>query len=305
MPFWKPGTYEMISLKYAGKTVTIVDVQSSTMYASMPTLTPEQLAALPESMRQSMQGLKTASIVTVQFADGTKADTGALPVTAATFSTYLKLLPDDANNAPSGNAASSFVSANVAPAPTPAASSIPMISASAVHAATQGEGKNHWVYLMDGGEGAPQLTPKVAYVELLMPEAILAEKSASAKSQFLPYEPEEEDEQSALTILAHGGVGETIQDGCTPITRVVLLSSEAGGVVKEATTSDPVAQTWRNGFGAANQCDDLRTKFTLDDVRAVKTAAKDGEFYVAVFSGSVKTRIYKVKKKHQAKLSLQ
>jgi hypothetical protein len=305
IPFWKPGTYEMIPLKYAGKTVTIVNVQPSTMYAGMPTMTPEQLAAMPEAMRQSMEGLKTASIVTVQFADGTKADTGALPVTALTLSSFLKLLPDDANNTPSDSANSSSIPASGAPAQAPTASSIPLISATEVRAAIQGEGKNHWVNLMAGGEGSPQITPKIAYIELLMPEAILAEKSASARSQFLPYDPKEEDEQHALTIFAYGGAGETIQDGCISITRVVRLSSETGGIVKEAFVSDSAAETWRNGFGASNQCDSIWTKFTFEDVSAVKAAAKDGEFYVAVFSGSVKLKVYKVKKKHQTKLSLQ
>jgi hypothetical protein len=41
------------------------------------------------------------------------------------------------------------------------------------------------------------------------------------------------------------------------------------------------------------------------DVRKVKAAAPNGEFLVAVFAGSVNTKSYKIKKKHQSKLGLQ
>jgi hypothetical protein len=36
----------------------------------------------------------------------------------------------------------------------------------------------------------------------------------------------------------------------------------------------------------------------------VKVAAPNGEFLVAVFAGSVNTKMYKVKKKHLSKLEL-
>jgi hypothetical protein len=39
-------------------------------------------------------------------------------------------------------------------------------------------------------------------------------------------------------------------------------------------------------------------------VQKVKAAAPDGEFLVAVFSGAVNTKMYKIKKKHQSKLGL-
>jgi len=66
-----------------------------------------------------------------------------------------------------------------------------------------------------------------------------------------------------------------------------------------------LAETWRNSFGATNECQALRAKFLLDDVRKVKAAAPNGEFFVAVFSGSINTKMYKIKKKHQSKLSLE
>ena len=75
--------------------------------------------------------------------------------------------------------------------------------------------------------------------------------------------------------------------------------------MKEAYLSEPLSETWRNNFGATNECQALRAKFSLDDVRRVRDAAPNGEFLVAVFSGSVNTKMYKIKKKHQSKLALE
>jgi hypothetical protein len=109
----------------------------------------------------------------------------------------------------------------------------------------------------------------------------------------------------SLMAVAQGYAGKTITEGCTSITRVVLLSDPSGRVVKEAYLSEPLEEAWRNNLGASNRCQALRVKFSLNDVRQVKAAAPNGEFIVAVFSGSVNTKMYKVKKKHQSKLGLE
>src|SRR5258708_6973519 len=89
MPFYQPGTYQQIPKTYAGQTVTIIEVKPSTMFAMMPTLTASQMASLPPQSQQAIENTKTASIIVVQFQDGTKADTGAMPVTASPLPTYL------------------------------------------------------------------------------------------------------------------------------------------------------------------------------------------------------------------------
>jgi hypothetical protein len=94
MPFYQPGTYQQIPKTYAGQTVTIIEVKPSTMFATMPNLTASEMASLPPQSRQAIENTKTASTIVVQFQDGTKADTGAMPVMASTFPTYLELLPD-------------------------------------------------------------------------------------------------------------------------------------------------------------------------------------------------------------------
>jgi hypothetical protein len=309
MPFYQPGTYQPIPNTYAGQTVTIIGVAPSTMYAAMPKLTTKQMASLPPQSRENIENVQNASTLIVQFADGTKADTGALPVMPSTLPSYLELVPDQ-----------SLANVQTAKSPTPVSDSLPppadpthvpviqptdMLSDDQVQQAINGSGKGHWTYIMDGGSGAPGLTPLIASITLYMPEAILGFQSASAKSQFLKYLPSDEDKRKSLVIFAHGSAGSTISEGCTSITRIVLLSDPSGRVVKEAYLSEPSTEVWRNGYGATNQCEDLRAKFSLEDVHKIKSAAPDGEFYVAVFSGAVNTKTYKIKKKFQSKLALE
>jgi hypothetical protein len=175
------------------------------------------------------------------------------------------------------------------------------LSPEEIQRAIRGEGKDHWIEIEDMGLTAANGsgTPRIL---LFMPEAVLASQSESAKKQFLTYEPTSEEKRRSLMISAHGFVGKTAREGCASVTRVILLSDPSGGVVKEAYLSEPLNETRQNGVRAAH-CQALRTKFTLDDVQKVKAAAPDGEFLVAVFSGTVNT-MYKIKKKHQAKLAL-
>ena len=101
MPFYEPGTYRAISKAYAGQTVTIIDVKPSAMYPGMPTLTVGQMASLLPELRQSFENVRNAATVVVLFADGTKADTGAMPIMPSTLSSYLEVIPDQTATAAS------------------------------------------------------------------------------------------------------------------------------------------------------------------------------------------------------------
>ena len=180
----------------------------------------------------------------------------------------------------------------------------PLLSDDEVKLGLSGKAKDHWVLIEDMGLMAAQGN-QVPRIILYMPEAVLAMRTESAKKQFTQYVPVEEDKKRSLMIVAQGYAGKTIAEGCTSITRVVLLSDPSGGVVQEAYLSEPLGETWRNGFGASNQCQALRAKFSLADVHKVRAAAPNGEFLVAVFAGSVNTKMYKVKKKHQSKLGFE
>ncbi len=110
MPFYQPGTYRQIPNTYAGQTVTIIEVKSSTMFTAMPNLTEKQMASLPAESRANIENVRNAATIVVQFADGTKADTGAMPVMPSMLSSYLELIPDSATSssiaAPSDSGAS-------------------------------------------------------------------------------------------------------------------------------------------------------------------------------------------------------
>jgi hypothetical protein len=60
-----------------------------------------------------------------------------------------------------------------------------------------------------------------------------------------------------------------------------LLSDKAGTVVVEAVSQQPIAETWRNGFGATSSCTSLISRFPLADVKKVQNAK--GEFMIATF----------------------
>jgi hypothetical protein len=120
-------------------------------------------------------------------------------------------------------------------------------------------------------------------ISLYMPDAVLAIQSSSAKKQHTQYTPSEEEKRRALMIVAEGYAGKTITEGCTSITRIVLLSDPSGGIVEEAYLSEPLDETWHNNFGARNHCQALRAKFSLDAVRRVRAGARNGEFLRGCF----------------------
>jgi hypothetical protein len=301
VPFYEPGTYKMIPNTYAGQAVTIIAFKP----ISVPrTLTAQQLDRLGAQARAMIEDAQNSGTVVVQFADGTKADTGV--VLPSLLGNYLELLePVPAASTPAAGSSNIAAGGGVA-APSTRAVTQPRpdeLSAEEVRAAVGGAGKNHYVVIEDMGLFAAQ-GAQVPKITLYMPDAVLAIRSESARKQFIRYEPEEEERRRAMMVVAYGYVAQYAPGGCDSITRVVLLSDAAGQVVEEPYLSEPLSQTWRNAFGATTHCQALRVKFSLDSVRRVKAAAPNGEFLVAVFAGSVNTKMYKVKKKHQSKLEL-
>jgi hypothetical protein len=111
VPFYQPGTYQTIPNIYAGQTVTIIEVKPSAMFASIPKLTAGQMASLPSQSRENIENVRNASILVVQFADGTKADTGAMPVMPSNLPSYLEIVGDPVASGPA-------VIASVAPTTT-------------------------------------------------------------------------------------------------------------------------------------------------------------------------------------------
>jgi hypothetical protein len=246
-----------------------------------------------------MMDQQKAALLVLQFEDGAKLDTCA-PIGPKKLSEYLEIVPGQTLEPVPQTKTGASSAATPTPPSTQTANLLPDDE---VKLALSGRGRDHAVPIEDMGIMAAQGN-QAPIITLYMPEAILAMRSESAKKQFIQYEPSEEDKRRSLTIVARGYAGKTITEGCTSITRVILLSDPSGAIMKEAYLSEPLEETWKNNFGATNHCQALWTKFSLDDVHKVKAAAPKGEFFVAVFAGTVNTKTYKIKKKHQSKLVL-
>ncbi|MBZ5525626.1 MAG: PEGA domain-containing protein [Acidobacteriia bacterium] len=187
-----------------------------------------------------------------------------------------------------------------------------ILSDAEVQQALQGEGEKRWVKLTDyAGSFARSMatgngnTAQDPAIFIFTSESLLAIRARSAKKQYAEYRPSYEDTVKGLTIVAHGFANGTSSGPlCTTITRVVLLSDDSGKAVAEAHSSEGREESWQNGFGAQAHCQSLRTKFLMPDVQRVMHAADKSEFLVAVFSGTVKTKAYRVKAKHLDALGL-
>ncbi len=299
MPLCQAGTYKL-ALSYAGKEAKVISITPSPMAHALKGAALDRLT--PEARSNVIDQQKAATIL-LEFADGARIDSCG-PITPGRASEYVKLSEGE-SLLPAPATGPGNEGGNTSSAGAVHAAAGDMLSDAEITAAMNGIGKDHWALIYDqsfrAGQGALGGWP---FVALYLPEAVIAAKNEQAKKQFLSYQPSEEDRKRSLTVVAHGYVGETYQEGCESITRVVMVSSESGGVVEEAYLSGAATEAWSNAYGATNNCQLLKAKFSLAAVERVRSAAKDGEFFIAVFAGSQKSKTYKIKRKHQTKLGL-
>jgi hypothetical protein len=301
MPLCEPGTFNTV-LSYAGKPAVVLSAKASKNYK----FSQSTLARMTPDARAMLEDQQKAATVLVQFEDGKKLDTCAA-IGPRRLSEYFELA-DGESLAPApgqpSNSAPNAPATGVAK-PSADAPAVDMLSEDELKSALAGNGKDRYVQISDAGLMAAQgAFGTLPHITLFMPEAMIAIKKEQAKKQFLSYDPSDDDRKRQLTVFAQGYIGKTYQEGCASITRIVLLSSPSGEVVEEAYSSEAGTEAWANAFGATNQCQWLRAKFSLTAVKKIKAAAKDGEFYIAVFAGTHNTKTYKIKHKHQEKLAL-
>jgi hypothetical protein len=295
----QPNTYT-VDTSRSGKLATVVSVTPK----RGSSLSQSQLSRMPEQMREMMLDQQKAATIVYQFEDGKKLDSCA-PLGPKALSEGQAGL-GGLLLAPGETLASAPAAAPIKPAgeaAIPASSTVDRLSDDEVRAALAGAGKDHLVNINDNSLMAAQgALGTLPHITLLFPEAFIAIRSEQAKKQFLAYDPTEEDRERALIVFAQGYVGKTVGEGCESITRLVLLSDEQGTVVEESYTSETGSEVWSNAFGASNYCQWLRAKFRFSQVQHVRASAKDGEFYIAVFAGSVRTKTYKIKHRFQEHL---
>lgn len=184
------------------------------------------------------------------------------------------------------------------------ASAAEILPEALISGALRGEGANHYTVIMDTGRIMGHYTQlfgnySTARVTLMMPEALIAQRSAGARRQYLNYDPAPEEIQNVLTVIAEGFTDHTVDAGCAAVSRVVLLSGERSPLVIEPISTAPVPAAWQIGEGV-DACA-MQAQFAMQDVLRVRASAPKGEFLVAVLSGPLR-KIYKVKTKYQARL---
>jgi hypothetical protein len=281
-PLYQPGTFNGIPLSYAGKTATVIAVKPSSAGMNFDAST---LAKMPATSRATLENMKNMATITVQFEDGTKADTGG-PVMPSMLDNYFELAPGETIGivTPSKEANSSPQERRSG------ASAIDQLSEDEVKRAMNGQGRDHWIWLEN------------LISVIRMPEAEIGRHAEFAKKQFSEYVPSEEDKQRAITIELGPGITCISQ---LYVTKMLLLSDKTGTVKEEPYLSEHRGSTGQNGFGAKSYCEDYVAKFSLASIHRVAAAAPNGEFIIAMFiDGSADPKFYTIKKKQQSKLGL-
>lgn len=181
------------------------------------------------------------------------------------------------------------------------------MTSSEVQEASQGNPR--WVTITAGSSLGQELVAGMADVNLVQEASIhlftaqswtafSAQQLRRQYKQFTPSSLSKAETMRGLTVVGFGAAyGSYAGPQCQSISRIALISGKSGEVVAEAVDQYPVPSTWANAFGASATCQALVARFAEKDVQRVAAAAKNGEYFVGVFSGDNGRFLYKVKKK--------
>jgi hypothetical protein len=141
-----------------------------------------------------------------------------------------------------------------------------------------------------------------ASIQLFTTESWIAFRAQLAHRQYQQFDPtslSQEETLRGLVVAALGGAyGTNAGPSCNSVTRIALISDKGGAQVAEAIDQESASSSWSNAFGASASCNALIAKFAATDVQRVASAAQQGEYFVAVFSGTNMLFMYKVKEKY-------
>ena len=321
IPFYQPGTYHEISKEYAGQEVTIIAVKPSTTFASMPFLTASAIKSLPPESRAAIENMRNAATLIVQFADGTKADTGPTPVMPSMLPGYLELVqePGAISSSPSPVAPTPVVPIPVASAATPAQVIPPSPDnltddqvAAAIDRATHG--KRHAIGLTLNDMQMFLLSGMICdtcgtsgyTVTIYTPELWIEQLAVNAQNEMQPLSVKDvpqEARESILRVVALPSRADYLTGAglsmASSVHRVVLTNS------KRTETIQPLRND--NGYVEGNSA--LRSttytsataSFPMSEVRWLQSQDKNAEFFVVVV-GDNQNKYFKVKARFDKEL---
>jgi hypothetical protein len=177
------------------------------------------------------------------------------------------------------------------------------LSDAEIAAAIAAKPNTGFVFIEEMGLGASNCKAQMPSEAIFTPEGWINAQSINARKQYIPFHPTAEDTARVLTVISRGcATGTLAGPVCDTISRVALLSDKSGSVVVEAMSTNPLTQTWQNGFGASAACTALVSRFSMAEVQKVRKGK--GEFLIATFNGAQLLKLYTVKEKHLKKLGL-
>lgn len=335
-PFYQPGTYKETSNDYAGQTVTIIAVKPSATFASFLTLSASVMRALPPESRAAMENLRNAATIIVQFADGTKADTGATPVMPSMLSSYLELIPEQepatqATSSPpiisapsipvsSGVANSSAVvqsiitpllSSTSGAAPRPGDLTDEQVSA-AIYRATHGRRHSIGLTLNDvqmfflSGMLCDTCGTSGYTVTIYTPELWIEQLALNAQSEMLPFTVNDitpEMRRPDLRVVALPSRADYITGAglsmASSVHRVVLNNADRTETIQPLQSENGMVEG-NSAFRSVTYTS-ASASFPMSEVIRLQAQDKRGEFFVVVV-GDNQNKFFKVKARFMKQL---
>lgn len=321
VPFYEPGTYKEISKEYAGQEVTIIAVKPSTTFASMPFLTASAIQSLPPESRAAIDNMRFAAILIVQFADGTKADTGPTPVMPSMLPSYLELVEEPgaalSSSAPAEPTPVAPVKESGAATPRQAIPPAPDSLtddqiAAAIDRATRG--KRHAIGLTLNDVQTFLLSGMLCEtcgtsgytITIYTPELWVEQLAVNAQSEMLPFSVKDvspEARESVLRVVALPSQADYITGPglsmASSVHRVVLTNSKRTETIQPL--QNDVGYMEGNSALRSTTYTSATASFPMSEVRWLQSQDRNAEFFVVVV-GDNQNKYFKVKSRFEEEL---
>ena len=286
----------------------------------MPFLTASAMRSLPPESRAAIDNMRFAATLIVQFADGTKADTGPTPVMPSMLPSYLELEEEPGATSPSPSRLHQLQLRQFQfqawqpqgrPSSRPESLTDDQIAA-AIDRATHG--KRHTIGLTLNDIQTSLLSGMICdtcgtsgyTVTIYTPELWIEQLAVNAQNEMLPFSVKDvpqEARQSVLRVVALPSQADYITGAglsmASSVHRIVLTNS------KRTETIQPL----QNDIGYLEGNSALRSttytsataSFPMSEVRWLQSQDKNAEFFVVVV-GDNQNKYFKVKTRFDKEL---